>query len=53
MELSSLIFQEETFRAQKLEKKTALRKCIIFWEMELSCPKLKKFLIFQEGTYKS
>ena len=47
MELSSsklkklLMFLEGTFRAQKNEKIT-LKKCLIFREMELSSPKLKK-----------
>ena len=26
---------------------------LIFWEMELSIPKIKKFLIFQEGTFQA
>ena len=33
--------------------KIALKKFIIFWEMELSGLKLKKFLIFKEGTCKA
>ena len=31
-------------------KKPALKTCLIFREMKLSSLKLKKFLIFQEGT---
>ena len=38
-------FQEGTFRAQEIEKKT-LKKFLIFWEMELASPKLKKLFIF-------
>ena len=44
MKLSSFMFkrlQEETFRGQKIKIPT-LRKFLIFLEMELSCPKLKK-----------
>ena len=46
---------------KKKKKKPTLKKCLIFWEMEFSGPKLKKlftsflkkiFLIFQEGTCK-
>ena len=49
MELSSLIFQEVTFRLRKMKKQPALKKCLIFWEKELSSPKLKKlFTFFQE-----
>ena len=50
-------FQERTFRGQKIQKKPALKKLLIFREMKLSCSKLKKFLffsiffaIFKEGT---
>ena len=39
------IFQEVTFRAQKL-KRTHSEKCLIFWEIELSRPTL-----FQERTF--
>ena len=42
-----LIFEEATFRAQKM-KKTALEKCLTFREMELSSPKLTKLLMFQK-----
>ena len=53
MELSSLIFQEVTFRVWKM-KKVILKKGLIFLEMEISCPKLKKLLIFfSGGTYKA
>ena len=38
-------FQEGTFRAQEIEKKT-LKKFLIFWEMELASPKFKKLFIF-------
>ena len=34
-------FKKGTFRARKL-KKTPLKKLLIFWEMELCSPKLKK-----------
>ena len=34
-------------------KKATLKKCHIFWEIELSSPKLKKLLIFQEETCKA
>ena len=34
-------------------KKSALKKCLIFREMELSNLKLKKVFIFQERTLKS
>ena len=51
-------FKKGTFRARKL-KKTPLKKLLIFWEMELSSPKLKKtsythifFQIFQEELQK-
>ena len=43
-----LIFQEGTFRVQKIKEPT-LKKFIIFREMELSSPKLKKLLIFQKA----
>ena len=45
MELSSLIFQEVTFRVWKM-KKVILKKSLIFLEMEISSPKLKKLYIF-------
>ena len=49
-----LIFQEGNFRAQKIKnKKTTLKKLLMFQEMELSSPKLKELLIFQEGTCKA
>ena len=38
-------FQEGTFHARKTKKPT-LKKFLIFQEMELFCPKLKKFRIF-------
>ena len=39
-------FQDRTFQVWK-RKKTILKKCLIFWGMELSIPKLKKlFLVF-------
>ena len=41
-----LIFQKVTFRAQEIKIKPTLKNFIIFWEMELSCPKLKKLLYF-------
>ena len=41
MELS-----EENFTSSKNEKKPTLKKFLIFWEMELSCLKLKKLLYF-------
>ena len=49
MELSSpknKKFQEGIFRAQKI-KKTYFEKFLIFQEMELSSPKLKKLLYFR------
>ena len=48
MELSSpknKKFQISNFLSSKFEKKK-----FIFWELELSSPKLKTLLIFQEGT---
>ena len=39
------IFQEVTFRAQKL-KRTHSEKCLIFWEIELSSPTLIFFFFF-------
>ena len=48
MELSSLIFQEVTFRARK--KGPTLKKFLTFREVELSGSKLKKLIIFQEKT---
>ena len=57
MELSSLIFShvsQGTCRDQKVKKKkNTLKKFLIFREMELPGPKLKKHLIFQEGTCKA
>ena len=47
-----LIFQEVTFKAQKL-RKNILKMFPIFWEVELSCHMLKELLIFQEDTYKA
>ena len=45
------IFQEVTFRAQKL-KRTHSEKCLIFWEIELSSPTLIFFFfLFQERTF--
>ena len=40
-----LTFQEGTFRAQKIKKPTQ-KKFLIFREMELFSPKLKKLLYF-------
>ena len=40
-----LIFQAGTFKAQKIKKST-LKKFLIFCQMELSSPKLKKILYF-------
>ena len=40
------IFQEVTFRAQKL-KRTHSKKCLIFWEIELSSPTLIFFFCFR------
>ena len=34
-------------------EKTHSYSVFIFWEVELSRPKLKKHLLFQEGTYKA
>ena len=34
--------------SSKNEKRTARKNFLIFQEMEPSCPKLKRFLIFQE-----
>ena len=34
-------------------KNTALKKFVIFQEMELSSHKIRNFLLFQEGTYKA
>ena len=48
-----LTFQEVTFRAQKNQKKSTLKKFLIFQKTELSRLKLKKHLIFQKGTCKS
>ena len=39
---------------EKIKKtKEALKKCLMFWEIELSSLKLKKLLIFQERTCKA
>ena len=46
-----LTFQEVTFRAPNINP--TLKKFLTFREMELSRPKLKKVLIFQEGIYKA
>ena len=44
-----LIFQDVTFRAQKMKKKkNTLKKFVTFQEMERFNHKLKKLLIFQE-----
>ena len=49
MELSSL--KKEKFqKGPSVLKK--INNCLIFQEMELSSPKLKKLLILQEGTCK-
>ena len=48
MELFSLIL----FQTRKIKKKQLLRKFLIFQEMELSCLKLKKLLILQDGILK-
>ena len=43
----------ETFSSMK-NKKTLWKKLFYFWEMELSSPKIKKFVLtFQEGTCKA
>ena len=43
----------EKFLSPKNKKKTTLRTFLIFQEMELSSPKLKKFLIFSGGNFQS
>ena len=48
-----LIFQEVTFRAQKIKKAHSEKKLLMFQEMELSSSKPKKLLIFQEELPKS
>ena len=45
-----LIFQEGTFRARKI-KKSGLKKCLIFREMELSSSSLKTLYIFSEKKF--
>ena len=47
-----LVFQERNIWARKIKKKPTLKKFILFQDIELSSPKLKKLLIFQEGTFK-
>ena len=42
-----LIFQEVTFWARKIKKKSPLKKLLIFGKMELSSSKLKKLLWFR------
>ena len=46
-----LIFQEVTFRARKMKKRT-LKMFLIFRELEHSGSGLKKLLIFQEELSK-
>ena len=53
MEISSLIFQEVTFCAQKMKENPTLKMLIILQKMELSGSKLKKLFIFQERTYRT
>ena len=45
-----LVFQETSYISGS---KNVLKKCLMFWEMELSRPKLKKLLIFQAEIPKS
>ena len=46
------MYQEVTFWSQK-KKNLNLKKCLLFREVQLSSPKLKKILILQKGTLKS
>ena len=50
MKLSSLIFQEITFRVPKVKRPNS-KKFLIFRETELSSSKRKKLLIFQEAEF--
>ena len=43
-ELSSVLFQEVTFRARKMKKKLALKKLLVFQEKELSSFRINKKL---------
>ena len=45
MELSSMGNRKELPKLIK-QSKPGLKKCLIFWEIELSSPKLKKSLMF-------
>ena len=36
-----------------MELPKKLKKCLILWEMELSCSNLKKLLVLQERTCKA
>ena len=50
IELHSAILRPSSKKFKK-KKKSALKKSVIFQEMELSSSKIKKFLIFQEMEY--
>ena len=56
---SFLIFQGTSyisgsnFPNSKSKKNALLKNFLYFGEIELSSPKLKKLLIFQEGTYRT
>ena len=44
---TSYILRNGTFQAQKIKKKNAVKKFLIFREMEHSSPKLKKLSYFR------
>ena len=46
-------FSGRNFPSSKKWKNPTLKICLILREMEISSPKLKKLLIFQERTYKT
>ena len=46
------MYQEVTFWSPQ-KKNLNLKKCLLFREVQLSSPKLKKILILQKGTLKS
>ena len=51
--LSYILGNETFFIFLKMELPKKLKKCLILWEMELSCSNLKKLLLLQERTCKA
>ena len=51
--LKNLLYFRREFSSQKNKKKNTLKMFLIFRKMEFSSPKLKKLLLFQEGTYRT